>query len=162
MYERTTPDYPTFGPEDGTGRSWGDYFSELKGRTAVAEPIAESDDDAPDDLGAVTIIQPAKEIESGWPSVINTWRNRLLANDWHVKVGHSIAHWGDQRYKNGNLKKAEHEEEQYWINAVKGSEYVTISYNVESGKTNSTRTVRRALTVPHSLSDAELRELVTA
>jgi hypothetical protein len=153
-------EYATFGPEDGTGRSWNDYFRAIKGRP---DPDAEPADDGDDDdlSGSVTVTIQAHELSDGWPQSINTWRNRLLANSWTVKVGHCKAVWDDQYYKNGNLKKLAHEEEQYWVDAVRGDKYVTISYNYVDGKVQGQRTFRQVKSEWfRKYSDKEMQELI--
>lgn len=63
-------------------------------------------------------------------------------------------------YKNGNPNQPEHEEEQWWVNATKGGQYLTISYNVSSGATVSARTVRKLSGTSRNLSDKELKAMV--
>ena len=122
--------------------------------------------DDPDDTAEpesepeVVITVPAHEVESGWPGVITTWRNRLLANDWQVKVGSATSQNPDTYWQNGNLRKAAHEGQMWWINAAKPGRYITISYYYEAGKNvRTSRTIRGILRL---LSDAEMRDAVEA
>lgn len=154
---RSKPLYPTEGP--GDGRDWHEFFE------AIHVPRTAPDDDVPDDddlAGAITVVQPAREVGDGEPvpRVISTWRNRLLANDWTFKVGCSMAHHDDTYYLNGNLKAAAHDEEQWWINARNGNVYITISYNRVGGLTKSTRTVLQVRGRLRNLSDKEMQEFI--
>jgi hypothetical protein len=164
---RTKPRYQTFGPADGTGRTWHDYFNDLKGRTV--EPVAPEPDDTDEveSLGNVIITIPGQEIPEKWfnlgaPRALLTWRNRLLANDWEFKCGASQARNETTYYKNGNVNQPAHWEEMWWINAIKDGEYVTISYNLRDGKVYSARTSRTMRSRWGLLGDKEMKELVEA
>jgi hypothetical protein len=154
-----------FGPADGTGRTWDDVLRENKEADAQrrkAKLLGRDPDDVSDDEVRAEpvpeVFIAAHEVESGWPSVITTWRNRLLANDWKFKVGHSAAHNPDTYWQNGNLRKAAHDVHMWWINAIKDGRYITISYALIDGKTAwSSRTVRGVMKLQ---SDAYMREIV--
>lgn len=139
------------------GRSWAEYF---KGIRQSVVPASEPADDTEPGPAAITITTPAEEVDSGWPTALGTWRKRALENGWEVKVGHSVAHHGDRYYLNGNLAKAAHEEEQWWLNAVKGTRYVTISYCIVDGKSQSNLTYRGLRGGWKNLSDAEMKEVI--
>lgn len=154
--ERSKPLYPTEGP--GDGRTWHEYFNDLKARDEPDDPV-----DGDGDLaGTITITTPAHEVADGSPipRALVTWRNRLLANDWRFKVGHSVAHHSDSYYLNGNLKAAAHDEHQWWINAINGNTYVTISYNVVDGQVKSSRTILQVVGRSRNLSNKEMQELI--
>jgi hypothetical protein len=162
--ERTEPKHKTFGPADGTGRDWHQYFEDNRAASRVVAPDPDDDDDLPE---PITVTTPAHEVDESalkgnCPRALLTWRNRLLANDFLVKVGHSIAWHEETFYKNGNPNQPEHEEHQWWINALKDGQYITISYNVVDGAANSTRTVRKLNSEMRNYGDAELKELVEA
>lgn len=156
------------GPDDGTGRTWGEYLLDEEAKRKVAlrasryahtvdTELPDSDDEP---VAQVTITTPGHEVESGWPKVLSTWITRLRANGWEFKVGFSEARHEDLFYKNGNLRKAAHDEQQWWINATKLGRYITISYNYENGKNVSTRTTRLIRGVLGLQSDAAMKEAI--
>lgn len=159
MQNRSKPLHPTEGP--GDGRTWHEFFRTIReDRIAAAagpDPDSIDDDDLP---GTITITEPPHEYTEKLPQGLSTWRNRLLANDYEVKVGRSVAWHADTFWKSGKLRKGAHSESQIWINAWDGVRYVTVSYNFIDGKTVSQNTVRKVSGIGHNLSDAELRELV--
>lgn len=122
----------------------------------------DSDESGTDLFSSVVVTSPAREVESGWPSVLNTWRNRLLANDWQVKVGTATSFWPTTYAKNGNVKRAEHEVVVWWINAAKPKRYITIAYETVDGKIVPNRTTRMIRGIMRLLSDAEMKDAVEA
>lgn len=162
--ERTKPRFPTYGPEDGSGRDWHQYFVDIKGREVEPEPESDPGDDDPP-VESITIVIPATEVPEKWfnigaPQGLRTWRNRLLANDWQFKLGAAQSWHETTYYKNGNLNSPAHFEEVWWINAVNGSDYLTISYNVRGGAVYSANTARILRGSFKLMSDAETKELV--
>lgn len=153
--------YPTFGPEDGTGRDWHQYFRDLKGRD-VARDADDDDDDLDGTFAGVVVTVPAHEVESGWPSVLGTWRNRLLANGWQFKIGSATSFWPTTYAKNGNVKKAEHTVVVWWINAAKPGRYLTIAYETVDGKVVPNRTSRQIRGIYRKISDAEMKDAIEA
>jgi hypothetical protein len=159
----------SFGPSDGTGRTWNEYLADEEearrvrlrlSRMASSPDVTDVDYSDDEPIPAITRTVPAREVDSGWPSTINTWRNRLLANDWKVKVGFAEAHHEDLYYKNGSLRKPAHDEQMWWINAAKPGRYVTISYGYANGKNIMTaRTIRGQQRL---VSDAEMKDAVEA
>lgn len=164
---RTKPRYQTFGPADGTGRTWHEYFTDY--RTALGhtvDPDPEPDDtDEVEPVGTITITIPATEVPEKWfnigaPQALRTWRNRLLANDWTFKCGACQA-WNDTTYyKNGNVNQPAHWEEIWWINAIKDGKYLTISYNIRGDKVYSARTMRQVRGELAALSDKAMKEMI--
>lgn len=156
--ERTTPKYPTDGHPDG--RSWEEYFRNR--HDAIAE---ERDDAEGAGLGGeVTIIKPATQVERGLPRAISPWYNLCLANDWEVKAGHSAAHVADAYWMNGNVRKAAHDVERWWVNAVKmfGFERVriTISAAYVNGLADSTQAYRAVQGRIGLLTARQMEELI--
>lgn len=154
---RSKPLYPTEGP--GDGRDWHEFFE------AIHVPRVAPDDDVSgdDDLaGAITITTPAEEVPDGSPipRALTTWRNRLLANDWTFKIGHSVAHHDVSYWQNGNLRAPEHDEEQWWINAKNGNTYITISYNVVDGAVKSARTALQVRGHIGNMSAKQMQEFI--
>lgn len=155
--------YTGFGPADGTGRDWHQFFEDVRAaRPGVAPGPDVSDDDDP--VEPITITTPAHEVDpdslkaAGAPGALTTWRNRLLANDWRYKVGHAAADHADTFNKNGTVKKEAHHTDTWWINAIKGGTYITITYTIVEGKTaRSSRTVRGEMRL---YGDKEMKELV--
>lgn len=160
--ERTKPNYQTFGPADGTGRTWHDYFREAKGRDVVVDPVDEPDDDLLESFAGVTITVPAHEVTEGWPRALGTWRNRLLANGWEVKVGTAETNWPTTYAKNGNVKKKEHDVVVWWLNGAKPGRYVTIAYEFVNGTAVGNHTTRMIRGQYRLLSDAEMKDAVEA
>lgn len=162
--ERSKPLFPTYGPEDGSGRDWHQYFTELKRGNHVE--VASSDDGDSDDLPeSITVVIPATEVPENWfnigaPQSLRTWRNRLLANDWTFKCGASQAWHEDKYYKNGNLDQPAHFEEVWWINAIKDGKYITISFTLRDGKVYSARTSRTVRGEMRLYGDKEFKEMV--
>ncbi len=154
---RSKPLYPTEGP--GDGRTWHEFFEDL--RKPVEDP-ADPVDGGDDLAGAIVITLPATEVPDGQPipRALATWRNRLLANDWTFKVGHSVAHHNISYHLNGNVKAPEHDEHQWWINAKNGNSYITISYNIVDGASKPNRTVLRVHGSPRNPSAKELQEFI--
>lgn len=154
--DRSKPLYPTEGP--GDGRTWHEYFEDLKPREADDSDV----DDGSPVPGSITVTTPAHEVAEGEPipRALVTWRNRLLANGWRFKIGHSVAFHEDSYYLNGNLRAAAHEEHQWWINAINGNTYITISYNVVDGKVNSARTILKTSSSIKRMLANEMQELI--
>jgi hypothetical protein len=112
------------------------------------------------DFSYIHVTTPGHEIHEGWPKVITTWRNRLLASDWLVKVGLSESHFDEQLHKNGNVKKAEHDVKTYWLNGLKGSQYVTILYDFDAETGDTIRTSRTVRHVERLLGDKEMQAVI--
>lgn len=160
-HERTKPPYPTYGPAERPGVSWEQYFAEYQARRRPVDPVDDDDTDGDGVPGAITITQPATEVrDGGWPKGITTWRNRLLAAGWEVKVGYCAADVAETYTKAGTVKKKAHEESQWWINSVKDGRYLTISYVFDNGKPVGGRTSRRMRGQDKNLSDAWLQEII--
>ena len=167
MTARTVPQFRSTSPD---GEDWETYFRRMHNEGKINNahrPETEPDpDDSDDDLPEpVVITTPAHEVldESELrqiPRGLKTWRNRLIANDWETKVGHCVAWCETSYYGNGNVRAEEHEEEQWWINAVKDGKYLTISYNLRNGETYGANTVRKLSGVGRNIGDKELKEMV--
>lgn len=146
---------------------WTDYFQKLKDDGHInqghkAEEVSQTEEDV--SFSHVTVTVPGHEVFEGWPNTLQTWRKRLLDAEWLVKMGFAQAHHDTTYYKNGNVNAEEHDEETWWINALKGGKYVTISYTYAPKKDKMTNifTARQVRGVNRNLSDKEMQEAVNA
>jgi hypothetical protein len=162
--DRSKPLFPTYGPDDGSGRDWHQYFTELKRSSHVeVDPADDADSDSVSE--PITVVIPATEVPEDWfnvgaPQSLRTWRNRLLANDWTYKCGASQAWHDDRYYLNGNLDSPAHFEEVWWINAIKDGVYITISFTLRGDKVYSAHTARRVRGEMKNYGDKEFKAIV--
>lgn len=162
-HERTPNPYATFGPDNGTGESWRDFFRRVKGRGIESEPV-EEDQDEDDSERAVRITIPAEPIDK-YPRALAPYVGLLIDNGWEiVGSGHSGAIHEPVMLKDGSaVRFSEHFEEQYWINAVRNrGEGVTISVNYRDGKAQSPKHARTVYGRIGNLTDKEIKEVITS
>lgn len=137
------------GPEHMPDKTWSEYYAWLRDRDGdTAPPVGDSDaeSDAPEEPeAAIVITVPAHEIEEGWPTALGTWRKRLIAGGWDLKVGHASAEVADVWLVDGSaIRYPGWTCDTYWINAVLGDDYLTIGYTLKNGASLSNRTLRHS------------------
>jgi len=133
---------------------------EDEGVFLASDAVDDGDGVSESDFSYITVTTPGHEVSEGWPTVLNTWRNRALAAGWEVKVGHSVAHHAERLWKNGSTRSPEQVRELWWINAVKDGKYITVTYTFAAGKALSQFTSRTVRGVYRLLSDKGMQEVI--
>ena len=149
------------GPAHMPDKTWSEYYAELRDHDGdTVADVADGEDDAEEAPIEVTV--PAHEIEEGWPSSIGTWRKRLIAGGWDLKVGHSQAEIADVWRKDGSaIRYPAWTCDTFWIDAVRDDDYVTIAYTFKDGKSQSARTLRHSRKLWYKkFGDKQMQEYV--
>ena len=127
---RTKPLYPTYGPEDGTGRDWAAYFRDIKepyreaARAAIAAQEAQEPAERPELIEPPRYLTP-EEIAAlpsrGTPAQVV---KRLNPQGWDVRVQQSVVHMPPVRYATGSDEGAEVE---YAVGDVRYPDYFLLT-----------------------------------
>lgn len=93
---RTAPLYPTFGPQDGTGRDWRQFFDDL--RAQHREPEVDEDDEV---AVEPIVLDPFRLVDySSGKGTPGSLARRLAKQGWDARVGESVALMPEVRYVN--------------------------------------------------------------
>lgn len=159
-YERTSPDFPTYGPAD-TGESWGEYMKRIKMAENYDDLVADDEEDDEDaDVGLPDLlVQPHEVLPSECPNPLRAYAKLLESNLWAYKMGHSQTFTKGVPYK-GGAKAGQMRDDKtidhYWVSAHKeGKGLLSVSYEVVNGKVAPyNRNINRRLRV---VPDAEMK-----
>lgn len=127
---------------------------------ADPEPSDGDGDDEPDELAEVVVTVEAHEVDEV-PAALNAWRKRAIDGGWDFKLGHCQAEVPPTYYvdREKGIRYDGYTVDQYWMNAIRGDEYVTIAYWYKDGKSQSNRTTRTSrLEWYRKFSDAQMKE----
>ena len=154
---RTKPKYPTYGP--GDGRSWHEYFNELRAQGGEGADQSEEDDSEYE----VTVTRAAEEFDEPI-NALATYVKLLHANGWRLaNLGHAFAFAKGKPFKTGaneGKPRPDQEIETQWVYAERNGDRIAVSYTIVNGKVRGNATARRMN--GSAYADAELKARIKA
>ena len=154
--KRTKLPYPSVAPD---GRTWEEYFREMRNERMSSEAEAEAEDEGE----KITVTKPAEFVKSGWPRALTPWVKLLTTHGWQFAVGNAHATVAPVWYtdRSRGIRHPERKVETWWIDAVRGSIRVRMSWSYRGGKIDSARSGKTSNDKFGRYSDAEMKELIT-
>lgn len=152
-YERTSPDYPTYGPSDT--EDWHSYFKRMKGGDAgflsdpdEGEPVEPAEEPEVEQL----VVEAHEVTADECPNPLKAYAKIAQENGWTYKLCHSQSFTPGVPYKTGaqaGEMRPDRTIDHYWINAHRADKgIISVSYDAENGSVKAyNRNINRQLRV---------------
>lgn len=153
---RTINPFRTEGP--GDGRTWNQFFREVKGKSQP-EPV--DDEETEEVEGEIIITQPAEEFDEPCGPLASYVSLGAKAG-WSIHtLAHALSFQKGMPFKSGakaGQVRPDRSTDLQWLFLEKGSDRAVIAYVITNGKAVSTSTHRSFNGI--RLSDAEMKEKI--